>query len=111
MTHMDGWDVGCEAEVVNLLCIFMFGLCFFGGPQPVMRRGYTHICSQGSFLPVLGGPFVMLGMEPWLATCKAKALPTVPSLWLLTVHVVPAARPVSSLQAKAFRGLHIKGLQ
>ena len=45
-----------------------------------MLRADSWLCAQESLLVELGGPYGMLGIEPWSAVCKANTLPSVLSL-------------------------------
>lgn len=47
-----------------------------------MHRTDYRLCTQGSLLVLLEGPYGELGTEPHSAMCKASTLPTVPLLQL-----------------------------
>lgn len=48
-----------------------------------MLRNYSQICTQELVLVVLEGPEWVLGIDPYLAACKANILYIVLSLWSL----------------------------
>lgn len=53
---------------------YFYFILFWGKGIPVVLRAYTWLCTNRSFLAVLGEPYMVLGIKLLLAICKTKCL-------------------------------------
>lgn len=69
------------------------------GAYQMVLRDYFCLCTQESLLMMLGGPYDIPKIEPRLAVCKTRTLPTVLSLDIqLCFYLKDSVRIIASCQ-------------